>query len=349
MLSIAPQEYSKQSIWFQLTALWAFVEVTLGGLLHAVRLPLTGLVVGGSAVAILCVMALNSKNPWKDIVRATGVVLVVKAGASPHSPIPAYLAVSFQGFAAAMVFSIIRNYRLATLLFAVLAMLESALQKLLTLVIMYGESLQEAVNIFMGAIFKELGLQKTPLFSSLSGTALLVFIYVSIYFIWGLVLGWRMGGFPERVLKIRRIIHQKRQEYTETNSMYQNPISPARYVFWFFYFLVLIGMILVLSLVEDAKHNISYVLVRSIAATILLFLVVNPLFRIFVKRGAKKSKNIQLVKDITQDFIQFRMDYKFSLFCTQEGSFFFMRYIKAMEFMIALRLESQKTDHLNSN
>jgi hypothetical protein len=131
--------------------------------------------------------------------------------------------------------------------------------------------------------------------------------------------------------------------------MYQNPISPTRYVFWFFYFLVLIGMILVLSLVEDAKHNISYVLVRSIAATILLFLVVNPLFRIFVKRGAKKSKNIQLVKDITQDFIQFRMDYKFSLFCTQEGSFFFMRYIKAMEFMIALRLESQKTDHLNSN
>lgn len=342
MISITQKEYSKQSIWFQLTALWAFVEVTLGGLLHAVRLPLTGLVVGGSAVAILCVMALNSKNPWKDIFRATGVVLVVKAGASPHSPIPAYLAVSFQGFAAALVFSIIKNFKFASLLFAVLAMIESALQKLLTLVVMYGESLQDAINLFMGAIAKEVGLQNSVWLSNISGTALLVYLYVAIYFVWGVVLGWRMGGFPNRVTTLKRVIQQKRKEYTEPNSMYQNPMSSTRYVFWVFYFLVLIGMIMMLSFIEDSKHNITYVLIRSLAATLLLFLVINPLFRIFVKRGAKKSKNIQLVKDITQDFIQFRMDYKFSLFCTEENNSFFMRYIKAMEFMIALRLESQQ-------
>ena len=46
-------EVKNQSYLFKLTALWAFVEVALGGMLHALRVPLTGVVVGGTAVAII--------------------------------------------------------------------------------------------------------------------------------------------------------------------------------------------------------------------------------------------------------------------------------------------------------
>lgn len=340
--------YSKQSIWFQLTALWAFVEVTLGGLLHAIRLPLTGLVVGGSAVAILCVMALKSEHVWKDIIRATGVVLVVKAGASPHSPIPAYLAVSFQGFAAALIFSIIRNYKVASVLFSIVAMMESSLQKLLTLVIMYGESLKDALDIFLGTIAKELGLNSSSNLSSLSGTAWLAIIYVSIYFVWGAVLGWRMSGFPDRLTSLFEIIRYKQKEYKEPNSMYRNPLTSNKYMFWFVYLIVLVAMVLILGFVQDSKHNISYVLIRSLSATLMLFLIINPLFNYIVKRGAKKHKNVQLVNDITQDFMQFRMDYKFSLYCVESNVSALMKYIRAMEFMIAIRLQSQENQN-NTN
>lgn len=340
--------YSKQSIWFQLTALWAFVEVTLGGLLHAIRLPLTGLVVGGSAVAILCVMALKSEHVWKDIIRATGVVLVVKAGASPHSPIPAYLAVSFQGFAAALIFSIIRNYKVASVLFSIVAMMESSLQKLLTLVIMYGESLKDALDIFLGTIAKELGLNSINNLSSLSGTAWLAIIYVSIYIVWGAVLGWRMSGFPDRLTSLFEIIRIKQKEYKEPNSMYRNPLTSNKYMFWFVYLIVLVAMVLILGFVQDSKHNISYVLIRSLSATLMLFLIINPLFNYIVKRGAKKHKNVQLVNDITQDFMQFRMDYKFSLYCVESNVSALMKYIRAMEFMIAIRLQSQENQN-NTN
>ncbi len=339
--------YSKQSIWFQLTALWAFVEVTLGGLLHAIRLPLTGLVVGGSAVAILCVMALKSEHVWKDIIRATGVVLVVKAGASPHSPIPAYLAVSFQGFAAALIFSIIRNYKVASVLFSIVAMMESSLQKLLTLVIMYGESLKDALDIFLGTIAKELGLNSSSNLSSLSGTAWLAIIYVSIYIVWGAVLGWRMSGFPGRLTSLFEIIRIKQKEYKEPNSMYRNPLTSNKYMFWFVYLIVLVAMVLILGFVQDSKHNISYVLIRSLSATLMLFLIINPLFNYIVKRGAKKHKNVQLVNDITQDFMQFRMDYKFSLYCVESNVSALMKYIRAMEFMIAIRIQSQ--ENLNNS
>lgn len=349
MITVKNQEYSRQSAWFQLTALWAFVEVTLGGLLHAIRLPLTGLVVGGSAVAILCVMALKSQHVWKDVIRATGVVLVVKAGASPHSPIPAYLAVSFQGFAAALVFSVIRNYKVAAFFFSLIAMMESALQKLLTLVIMYGESLKDALDIFMGAIAKELGLNSINSSSAWTGTAWLAAIYVSIYIVWGAILGWRMSSFPDRLSSLIEIIRYKQKVYKEPNSMYRNRLTSNKYMFWFVYLIVLVAMVLILGLVEDSKHNISYVLIRSISATLMLFLIINPLFNYVVKRRAKKHKNVQLVNDITQNFMQFRMDYKFSLYCVESEISALMKYIRAMEFMIAIRLQSQEIKSENSH
>jgi len=340
--------YSKQSTWFQLTALWAFVEVTLGGLLHAIRLPLTGLIVGGSAVALLCVMALKSQNIWSDIIRATGIVLVVKAGASPHSPIPAYLAVSFQGFVAALVFSLVRNYKVASILFSIIAMTESSLQKLLTLLIMYGKSLKDALDIFLGTVAKELGVNSLSSSSGFSGTAWLAMIYVSIYIVWGAVLGWRMSGFPNRLTSLLEIIRYKQKEYKEPNSLYHYPIKSNKYMFWFVYLIVLIAMVLILGLVEDSNFNVAYVIFRSLSATLMLFLIINPMFKYFVKRGAKKHKNVQLINDITQDFMQFRMDYKFSLYCVEPNVSALMKYIRAMEFMIAIRLQSQEVKSENT-
>jgi hypothetical protein len=41
----------------RLTALWAFVEAGLGGILHAFKVPFTGLLVGGMAVMLITLIA----------------------------------------------------------------------------------------------------------------------------------------------------------------------------------------------------------------------------------------------------------------------------------------------------
>ena len=212
---------------------------------------------------------------------------------------------------------------------------------------MYGESLRDALDIFLGTIAKELGLNSINNLSSLSGTAWLAIIYVSIYIVWGAVLGWRMSGFPGRLTSLFEIIRIKQKEYKEPNSMYRNPLTSNKYMFWFVYLFILAAMVLILVFVQDSKHNISYVLIRSLSATLMLFLIINPLFNYIVKRGAKKHKNVQLVNDITQDFMQFRMDYKFSLYCVESNVSALMKYIRAMEFMIAIRIQSQ--ENLNNS
>ena len=84
----------------RLTALWAFAESGLGGVLHTAKVPFTGLVVGGFAIILITLIAHLSSKQYKIIVQSLVVVLMVKAAVSPHTPFPAYVAVSFQALLA---------------------------------------------------------------------------------------------------------------------------------------------------------------------------------------------------------------------------------------------------------
>jgi hypothetical protein len=114
----------------KLTALWALNESGLGGMMFALHIPLTGFFVGGFAIILIGLIAFYSGNDFRQIVKATVLVLIIKAMASPHAPPPAYLAVAFQGLTGAVLFSCIRNYKVAAMLLAILAMAESSLQKI---------------------------------------------------------------------------------------------------------------------------------------------------------------------------------------------------------------------------
>ena len=46
----------------RLTALWAFSEAALGGLLHALHIPFSGVVLGGFAIMFISLIAYYSKN-----------------------------------------------------------------------------------------------------------------------------------------------------------------------------------------------------------------------------------------------------------------------------------------------
>ncbi|MGB5288359.1 MAG: hypothetical protein WBN42_07680, partial [Ignavibacteriaceae bacterium] len=66
----------------KITALWAFSESAFGGILHALTIPLRGLFISSAAVLFISLIALFAKSN-KDILKATIIVILIKAVVSP--------------------------------------------------------------------------------------------------------------------------------------------------------------------------------------------------------------------------------------------------------------------------
>ncbi len=178
----------------KLTALWAFAECGLGGMMHALKLPFTGLLVGGFAVIVLSLIAWYSRYHTRMILSATFLVLLVKAVLSPHTPFPAYVAVAFQGLLAALLFAVIRSHRLGTLLLCVITLAQSAVQKVLILTIFYGNSIWQAVDELVKKISTELNVN-----INIAASAWLIGAYVGLHILAGIVIGYWSGNLPSKI------------------------------------------------------------------------------------------------------------------------------------------------------
>ena len=187
----------------RLTALWALVESGLGGVLHAFHLPVTGVVVGGTAVVLITLIARFAEHP-RSILRATLLVLMVKALVSPHSPLGAYVAVAFQGVAGWAIYSLTRPSLAATSFFAIIALLESALQKLLMLTLFFGAPLWEAVDTWGQWVQESIGVAAVATKLSLSEG--LIAVYLGIHVLVGLFIGWMACRLPAALARERAAV-----------------------------------------------------------------------------------------------------------------------------------------------
>jgi hypothetical protein len=178
----------------RLTALWALNESGLGGILHAAKFPFTGIFVGGFAVILISLIARYSNYSFKAILKATAMVLMIKAAVSPHSPFPAYIAVSFQGLLGAFIFSNTKNFKAAPIIFGGLALLESAIQKILLTVLFFGMSFWKSVDDFVITTLKTFQLPADFSFSEWIALS-----YVIVYFVLGLIIGRFASQIPDAV------------------------------------------------------------------------------------------------------------------------------------------------------
>ena len=133
--------------------------------MFAFKIPFTGIFLGGFAVIIITLIAKYSTNKWRSILQSTLLVILVKAVASPHSPPPAYFAVGFQGLAGACIYAPFSMNRFSAVLFGVLAMLESASQKIIVMTLIYGKNIWVALDSFFEMIVKDFGIGKHVSFS----------------------------------------------------------------------------------------------------------------------------------------------------------------------------------------
>ena len=274
----------------RLTALWAFTESGLGGIMHALQIPFTGLVVGGMAVIIISLIAEIAAYNMKQVLKAAVIVLIVKAMISPHTPFPAYLAVSFQALLGYAVFSLLPINFFSILLVSIIAMLESAIQKLLVLTLFFGKSFWKAMDEMIAFIAKQFGIAAS------NGSQLLVSAYLVIYMVGGILIAWiayktMKGFFAEKGIWVSdsaKIINE--EIYTgdpiKRKTLYQK--------LW-----VLILVLVVLSVVlfvfaADTKQGwlaVAKTISWTLSAILVWFMLISPLFTKLVQKLLQKKQS----------------------------------------------------------
>jgi multisubunit Na+/H+ antiporter MnhG subunit len=283
---LAPLNDEANTTWLRLTALWALAETALGGLLHALHIPLTGYLVGGIAMLCIGLIARQSNSPAKDLMKSLLLVLILKAGISPHSPPAAYVAVCFQAIWASFIYGFLRFNLFSALLFIIPSMLESAFQKLLMLTIIYSMKFWEAIDNF--------GEWLASLFNSQFTDSLsywLILLYGLSYVIWGVLLSYWLIKLPQLIeTRKNRVIEltQGEQIMTPPKSKRKNTKRVL------FFMLLLLTMVFLVFFQKEGSAWLEalYVLIRSLLIVSFLLLLQPVLVRLIRKWTLKKRANL---------------------------------------------------------
>jgi hypothetical protein len=285
---------NNKSIIDKLTALWALNESGLGGFLHVFNTPFTGLIVGGVSILLISLIAYYAENKWQAILKALVIVLIIKMAVSPYSPFGAYVAVSFQGVFGALLFSRF-SWRGATIIvLGMVTFLESALQKLLILTIIYGTEFWEAINLYGAWVQK-----KMNFVSETSTATALILIYLFVYGLCGLLA----GVFIKSIIEI--IANQKEADFsldaaalsTETK---KGKVSFKSKVIWVWLITVAI-IVLAFSFFGGTLFGWQkgiYIVLRSFLILMLWYLVLAPFLLKLIRKYLNKKES-QYKQDIT--------------------------------------------------
>ncbi len=273
---------SNKTLILSLTSLWALVESGLGGMMHAMHLPFTGIFIGGFAVLIIAIIAQYSNNPMQDLLKCTLIVLIIKAVVSPYSPPTSYLAVGFQGVLGAFIFQNKTAYKWAVIPFAVLCMAESAAQKLLVLLLFFGKSFFEAIDIFIHSAAQSFGFT-----SAFSYSNYIVLIYCLIYLFWGVLLGiW--------ILKIPKQIAHRKNWYNDITTNEANiKISNPKQNKWAVFGLIVAIIVLAISYNTDIQSGLAkglHLIIRAALILCIWLIIILPLWQSKMRHWLSNQK-----------------------------------------------------------
>jgi hypothetical protein len=293
-MNLNESEFNNRAV-YRLTALWALNESGLGGILHAAKFPFTGILVGGFAVILITIIARYSNYSFKVILKATAMVLMIKAAVSPHSPFPAYLAVSFQGLLGAILFSLSRNFKLIPIVFGGLALLESAIQKILLTVLFFGLPFWKAIDDFIISTMKFFNLSVDFSFSEWIAIS-----YVAFY----LVIGLMIGRFASKIPDMISSLDFSELKISNTkDSTIQNRKSKGLLI------IAVLSIALSLQLISFfAGLPFMQLLARVVFFMLLFYYVIGPLTtRLILLLSRNRSEEISKLND---DVAQIRLAVK---------------------------------------
>ena len=280
---------NNKSIIDKLTALWALNESGLGGFLHVLKSPFTGLLVGGIAILLISLIAYYAENKWRAILKALIIVLIIKVAVSPHSPPTAYLAVTFQAVFGAFLLSNFSWKGITLSLLGMITFLQSALQKLIVLTIIYGENLWEAINLY-GAWLME----KTGFVSGASTTSLLIFGYLLLYGIAGILAGLFIKSIIKLISKQASntafVLH-----FNKTSSSKQKKKGlPFRSRVLLVWGITIVIILLAFTFSGGPSSGLQkglYIMLRSLLVLMLWYVIIGPFILKLIRKYLMKKES----------------------------------------------------------
>lgn len=278
----------------RLTALWAFSEATFGGILHALKIPFTGLFVGGAAVIFISLIAYNS-NKSTAILKSTLLVVLIKFIISPYTPINAYFSVFVEAFLGIFLFGIIKHHALASLLLGIGSLIFSAFQKLLVITILFGKTIWESIDIFSNYVINIfIALNEV----SISFSYFLIAIYLVLHISGGIIAGITAGRIPNWINHFSgEIDYDKIIPADEKNSKKEKRKRKPWFQKRSGIFLIFIALFLVIisyfgnEFESNLPLNILIMFVRSILITTLWFLIVSPIAMKLLQKYLNNKKS----------------------------------------------------------
>jgi hypothetical protein len=289
-------------------ALWGFSEAVFGGILHALKIPLTGLFLGGAAVIFITLIA-HYSNDKLSILRATLIVVLVKAFVSPHSPFTAYFAVALQGVLGYLLFSVIKFERAAALLLGFFSLLFSALQKLILLTLIFGTGLWKSIDLFIEFVFSQIPFVKqAPTFSF---SLIIILIYTGVHIFTGIYLGVKAVLIPEWLLSKSKSFYETKFNFEEDQDFFKATSEKKRWwkhqsgiiVFLFLAVLMIISFYYP-QLGKNHAYEILFTLVRAIVIMFFWFSIISPFLMKHFKKFIEK-KNFKHASELNQITILF--------------------------------------------
>jgi len=281
----------------RLTALWALNECGLGGFLHAIQSPFTGLFVGSIAMICIALICSFSENKWQTVMTSLAIVLVIKALVSPHSAPTAYIAVVFQGVTGALMYSYIPGLFFSSIFFLSLGLLESALQRLLTLTILYGNTLWEAINIWGTWVTDKWGIVLP-----FSSSRLIIGFYLGIHLFVGIMIGWFIYKILIAIDKHWgesrfQLSLSKDEKKVFFNTGQKPKKSWGRYIFFVFLIVIIVFAYVGTGDKSDIQKGILAIL-RAVVILTLWFVFLAP-FMIRLLQKWLTRKHQQLAKEVS--------------------------------------------------
>ena len=284
-------------LYYRLIALWVICEAFAGGIMHGLKLPFTGLIVSSLAITCIILIAYHTRS-GTAILKATVIVAIFKLMLSPHSPPTAYIAVFFQGLLGQILLTNARFFKTGAVILAITALVESALQRLLVLLIVYGNNLPDAVNLFIQKITNE----KNPANYSL-------FIAV-MYILLHATAGIFVGIYAVRLARSTDTGAQGLQEYIFTETKPESiPVTAKKNKWkklkWIFIIIwLLIAGMYIQSRFQPSQSLLPQNIVASMlvrASFILLswYLVIGPMI-MFLLNSLLSSQKMKYRNEISE-------------------------------------------------
>ena len=300
-----------KQIYYRLIAVWVLCEAMLGGIIHGFKIPVSGLLVGSCAVVCICLLAWYVPARG-TIIKATIIVAIFKMMLSPQAPPPAYIAVFFQGAMGELLFLRKRRfYQLSCLVLAILALLESGLQRIIVLTIVYGNDLWKVINDFINGLTKQ---KVATNYSLLIGSG-----YVLLHLISGCVVGWWVSVLPKRIeqwsknKQYRVIINDTAEIALPGLSGKKKRLKKGLLIIWILLISLYVQSYFKIGIPLLPAHLSLKIFLRSLIIVFGWIFIIGPLLKQLLHRWLKKKQSksqldvqevLQLLPAIQQLIVQ---------------------------------------------